>query len=318
MRTRVIGKSFGIFFVRCSDHNSIEYPPSYRRWWELMVFLIHEDTGLLINFALEDYIDIQFAILRYDSFNHCTERKNAYAQSSFFEGQCHNAFRPLRESEHISFIQEVRRYTCRSRLNFSYLFIFWHGPGTHCFKFHGKSHKGRTTSYVHPTHGIQVQHQRWFCRPHTGWAYARNVIRSLILYHGAHSHWSKIHSRDIHEIRQITRTSVPGSFGNKFGNGPIFHGTRGRDGGEDRFWTVCCTNIAYIRTRILHDLRFLKLSDHENWRDIKTQQQQITIHGNRVLVRKFLRPLHTTVCAPVIKKAPSMINYIVRGDITSL
>lgn len=64
LRTHVFGKLFGIFFVRCSDQESSEFPPSYRDWWELMVFLVHEETGLLIDFAYEDYADISHAITK--------------------------------------------------------------------------------------------------------------------------------------------------------------------------------------------------------------------------------------------------------------
>lgn len=63
-RTRVFGKLFGVFFVQCNDEDSTEFPIGYRRWWELMVFLLHEETDLLINFAFEDYPDIRYAILR--------------------------------------------------------------------------------------------------------------------------------------------------------------------------------------------------------------------------------------------------------------
>lgn len=64
IRTRVFGKLFGIFFIHCNDQESTEFPPHYRHWWEVMVFLIHEEMGILINFATEDYLDMRYAIQR--------------------------------------------------------------------------------------------------------------------------------------------------------------------------------------------------------------------------------------------------------------
>ena len=64
VQTCVFDKIFGIFFFQFSDEESTGFPPKYCQWWELTVFLIHEETGILINFTCEHYTDICYAILK--------------------------------------------------------------------------------------------------------------------------------------------------------------------------------------------------------------------------------------------------------------
>lgn len=109
-QTRVFDKVFGIFFVRCCDEGYTEFPSSYRRWWELMVFLIHEDTGVFIDYALEDYIDIRHAILRCCLPSLCRHRISLHLHR-FFDQQCPKYCSPNQDTDFLSLILEVRQFS---------------------------------------------------------------------------------------------------------------------------------------------------------------------------------------------------------------